>query len=175
MTLQNFRQRQRPCRLAFGIALTLSSSTGVLAQTPASPNDSSACTYDTCALRLQGQRLLRGTSGSRVLTLGPWRASSLRPHVAWSDSASYHAAIFDRHYTAGTRLTTIGLLGTGVMGLLYGEHLRGGEDWSDATFIAHAAASALFLGLLEYGSRRLARAHGGLSRAVWWFNRDLPR
>ena len=156
-------------------AVSLLSNAPMAAQEPSLPNAASTCTYDTCALRLEQRRLLRGGEGQPVLSLGSWGAPSLRPHVMQSDSALAYAAEFDRHYTVGTRIGTLGLLGAAVMGALYAHYARGGDDLSDREVIAQLGGIALSFGLTLYGGRRVDRAMRGLSRAIWWSNRELPR
>ena len=68
----------------------------------------------------------------------------------------------------------LGLLGAAVAGALYAWY----EDRSlssDRPIIVPLGAVAVSLGLTLYGDRRMDRALRGLSRAIWWYNRDVPR
>ena len=160
--------------LSFVLAALLLSNAPAAGQDPSLPNAASACTYDACALRLEQRRLLRGVQSQPVFTLRLWGAPRLRPHVASSDSALAYAAEFDRHYTAGTRFGLLGLLGAAVAGALY-TNSEGAADLSDREVIVQLGVVAVSLGLTLYGGRRVNRAMRDLSRAIWWYNRELPR
>jgi hypothetical protein len=154
-------------------ALLLLAWSELSAQHPTPVRDSVACTYDACALRVEGRRVLRGASGQPVLSLGMWGASPLAPYAATSDSAASYAAEFDHHYTPGTRWMTIGLLSSAVMGAVVGATRTG--DVADRELAATLGGIALSFGIFTYGNRRVDRAFRALSRAIWWTNRDLPR
>ena len=160
--------------LSFVLAVILLSSAPAAGQEPSLPNAASTCTYHACALRLEQRRLLRGAEGQPILSLGIWGAPSLRPQVASSDSALAYAAEFDRHYTAGTRTGFLGLLGAAVAGALYA-HYDDRALSSDRPIMVPLGVAAVSLGLTVYGGRRMDRAMRSLSRAIWWYNRDLPR
>jgi hypothetical protein len=156
------------------VAPLLLGGSSALGQDPRIVPDSVACTYDTCALRLEGRRVLRGHAGHRVLSLGMWGASPLTPFASLSDSGATYAAEFDRHYTPGARWSTLGALGIAVLGTLLG--LRGDlPEISDREGMMYLGGIALSLGLFTHGERRVDRAIRALSRAIWWANRDLPR
>ena len=159
--------------LSFVLAVILLASAPAAGQEPSLPNAASTCTYDACALRLEQRRLLRGAEGQPILSLGTWGAPSLRPHVASSDSALAYAAEFDRHYTVGTRVGFLGLLGAAVAGALYASYDSALS--SDRPVVVPLGVVAVSLGLTVYGGRRMDRAMRSLSRAIWWYNRDLPR
>jgi hypothetical protein len=160
--------------LSFVTAASILLNAPMVAQEPASPTAASICTYDTCALRLEQRRVFRGAEPQPLVTLGAWGASSLRPHVAPSDSALAYAGEFDRHYTVGTRARTLGWLGAVVSGVLYARY-EDNSDHSDGEVTVLLSTLVLSLGVTTYGGRRMDSAMRGLSRAIWWSNRELSR
>ena len=162
-----------PCLRLIGGAFLLAATVS-RAQGP-SPATANGCSYETCALRVENRRVLRGASSAPVLHLGLWGADSLRPLISPTDSALKYAAEFDNHYTPGTRFSTLGLLAAAAMALLYLHEDRGVYGLSDRATTVHLVGAGVSLGLLMYGGRRVDRALRGLSRALWWSNRDLPR
>ena len=150
--------------------LTLAGLAGVcVAGLPAqAPRD---CTYDRCAMRVEHQRLVRGVPGAEtdVGQLGLWSPPRLAVLVQQSDSARYHAELFERHYRAGARLS---LLGGAVGGALLGLGWRASDERDGWRL---AAASVPFLALSLYGEHRRSVGRRALARAIWWYNRDLAR
>jgi hypothetical protein len=126
----------------------------------------SACTYSRCALRvdyrLLSTRLVRGASGESVSRLG-WFGSGVEVLLAASDSAAYHA----REYQG--RQHTSDVLGIGAGALLLIAAVQGDEPGAGLPFLLGGAAVELIALPYWLGSRR------SLDRAVWWYNRDLPR
>ena len=131
-----------------------------------------SCSYDGCALRVEPGRaffgapvLLRGAAGERVGRFG-LRGPDLAGIVAGSDSAVAHARAFRPHQR---RAGLAGLLSTaaGVTALVLG--LNDAND--DNVWPASIAAGAL--GAYAGYEARLAQRE--LSRAVWWYNRDVGR
>ena len=133
------------------------------------------CSYDVCSLRVEENRILKGTAGTEVGRLGGWSATALVPLVVQSDSAQFYARQFDQHYAAGTRWTFFsGLaLGVAVVFLLDRDH-DAGEHWNGNDW-AWVSGLAVSLGTGVYGERRLKLARRGLARAIWWHNRELAR
>lgn len=134
-----------------------------------------ACSYDVCALRVEDDRILKGTEGTEVGRLRGWSATPLVPLVVQSDSAQFYARQFDQHYGPGTRWTAFsGLaLSVAVVFLLDRDH-HAGEHWNGNDW-AWASGLAVSIGTGAYGSYRLRLARRGLARAIWWHNRELPR
>jgi hypothetical protein len=91
--------RQRKA-LALLTSLWASTSGQSQAQTTAT-----ACTYDTCAIRVEGGRLLRGATSVEVGRLGLWSAPRMTDLLQGSDSARTYATRFDQNYNSGTRLS----------------------------------------------------------------------
>jgi hypothetical protein len=152
-------------------AAMIASSGRLLAQSsPPAPG----CAYDQCALRVEGNRILRGASGESVGSLGVFSATNLTGLVSGvlSDSATAHARIFDATYGRGSTLALVGAL---VAGAALGvEHSRRDQRLTGGTSTVFAiAVSGMVAGLV--GVREVAKAHDALSRAIWWHNRELPR
>lgn len=135
------------------------------AQTSTPARDAAACTYDACALRLEGRRVLRGVSGQPVLSLGMWSAARLAPYAGPSDSAVAYAAEFDHHYTPGTRWRTVGLFSSAIMGAVVAA-MRNGET-TDGESAATLGGIAFSFGILHlWQPTRRARPPRPLARHV---------
>jgi len=123
----------------------------------------SACTYSRCALRVDygflSTRLVRGATDERVSRLG-WFGSGVDVLLAGPDSAAFHA----RQYKSRSQIS--GALGIMAASLAFVGTLQG-DDGAPLVL----TGIALELVALPYwlGSRR------SLDRAVWWYNRELPR
>ena len=90
-----------------------------------------ACSYDVCALRVEDDRILKGTEGTVVGRLGGWSATPLVPLVVQSDSAQFYARQFDHHYAPGTRWTAFSGLALGVaVVFLFDRDHHAGEHWN---------------------------------------------
>lgn len=155
-------------RRVFLLAFALAAVSPVLAQQV----PDSLCTYDACALRVEpaflGARLVRGTEGIPVAGLGLF-SSNLSEVVAPSERALEHARIYDRTRTPAA-LTA---LGAGLL-LAFGSAATNG----DAFEVSDGVALGALLGGVGLGvvSIRLSlRSRQAFSRALWWYNRDLPR
>jgi hypothetical protein len=142
----------------------------------AAPAIAAPCSYDTCALRVEQGRILRGIASVRVGRLGAFSATRLSPLVIASDSAQRYAAAFDQHYGPGMRWAAVGGIGLGVVTVVVLDpserqrHSDGqwrGRDWG------LLAGLLVSIGASEYGRRRVERARRALSRSVWWHNREL--
>jgi hypothetical protein len=130
----------------------------------------SVCTYDECGLRVEPGGLfrtpvlLRGARGQHVAgfgRLGP----DLPRIVAGADSAVAHARAFRPLQRRA-----------GVAGLLAGAAAVTAialDAASDANDSAPFSIGAAVLGV--YAGFETRRAVRELSRAVWWYNRALPR
>ena len=135
---------------------------------------SPGCSYDQCALRLEGNRILRGASGERVGKLGVFSAANLSALVSAvpSDSALAHARIFDANYGQGSRLLFGGVL-TAVVALTV-DRARRDQGLTGGSWAPLAIASCGIV--IEFvGARKVVRARDAFSRAIWWHNRELPR
>jgi len=126
-----------------------------------------ACTYDTCALRVERRAIVGGVEGRVVTPIGYFRTDVGR--VPWqSDPARRYARLFARDYTPGRLLYVLGTVAYTV-GVFEGYRREEGfTGWPLAAVIGG-------VGVGVYGSYRLRRADDALSRAIWWHNRELPK
>jgi hypothetical protein len=139
------------------------------------PPGGAACSYDVCALRVEEDRILKGSHGTEVGRLGAWSATPLVPLVVRSDSAQFYALQFDRHYAAGVRWSALSGLALGVAAVFlldrdhHADEHWNGNDWAWASGLAFSLATG------AYGGHRLRLARRGIARAIWWHNRELTR
>ena len=124
--------------------------------------------YDVQALRLEshwGQyHILRGADGAVVGKAGVFRTADVEKIVAGSARAETEAKLFRVSHRSGAIATTLGAL-TFVGGLIA------------STNSSNSAATPIImiggLGGVLWGMRRFDSAYSSLSRAVWWYNRDI--
>lgn len=148
-------------------------SIAVLALCSTAARGQAACTYDECALRLEpswfGETLVRGQGSTKVGTVSAFGGSRLGHIIQQPDSARMYIQTYDRNYTPGALVATLGGIAAAVSWFVVaaneGRHER--RNW---TVIAVAAT-----GVSWYGAHRLDVAQRALSRGIWWYNRDLPR
>ena len=155
------------------LAITVFSLLPVSAPAQPTPRPA-ACTYQTCALRVEagwlGRRIVRGQSGELVANVGLF-GPSLVEVVQGSDSATYHARIYDRDRRVATVLVPAGFVLTAIP-LVRNRPLSG----SDRSFTASdwtLLGSGLLLQIIGGGFAM----HGdrALERAVWWYNGSFAR
>jgi len=131
---------------------------------PAAAQEPAACTYDACALRVEDNRIVRGARGAQVARWGLFQTPELTSLVQGSAQAEEHARIFDRTAPRAQWVSLAGAL------LLVAPRLNDDRHTSDVELGAVISGAALTL----YGATLQVRAQRALSRAVWWYNRDLP-
>jgi hypothetical protein len=126
------------------------------------------CTYDRCALRVQPPTLntplmlVRGVDAEEVIRLGLLEPA-VAPWVALSDSAVAHARVYDVMYDRGSLLNIAGtVIAIGAPVLLRGTMQK-------------IAFTGVGVGMSIYGGILVNQANDALNRAVWWYNRELPR
>jgi hypothetical protein len=124
-----------------------------------------SCTYDQCALRLEQNRIVAGAEGRRIGSLGFLTSTDLTTTFAISDSAAFHYDVFRDNYVSGTVWS---MLSGGALGVA----LLGGFDMSN-TMQLGLIATSIVAGAI--GGHKTRRAQSGLSRAMWWHNRALPK
>ena len=130
----------------------------------------SACTYDTCAVRVEpaffsAPKLLRGRAGEEIGRLGGF-GGGVDSLLAGPDSAAAYA----RRYVTNTKRSAIlGLLGTVafVVALARDDHLA---DADPTTATIALTGTAFAVASIPFS----LRASRSLSRAVWWYNSALP-
>ena len=155
----------RHARFATLAALTLvAPSLG--AQAPAG-----ACTYDTCALRREGvffsQRVVAGVGG-RVVARQGFAGFRLDSVLAASPRALAEARIHRREARVGGALLLAGTV-LGAVALVDAARDRDDLTTARATMLVAGAGMSLV------GGWRAQIADRALNRALWWYNRDLPR
>lgn len=130
-----------------------------------------ACTYKTCALRVEpvlfGVALVQGSSGERVARLGGF-GSGVDLLLSGPDSAAAHA----RTYVRSTRTTAFLGLGAVVAYAtvaLRTDSFRGHAD--DGDIALTVGSVGLAIATIPFA----IKAQRALSRAVWWYNAELPR
>jgi hypothetical protein len=126
----------------------------------------SACSYGQCALRVEDRflstRLVRGASGESVARLG-WFGSGVGVLLAGSDSAAYYARQYRSRRTTGDALGLVG--GALILATIWTT-----DDVVDSRPLILGGIALHLISLpFALGTRR------SLDRAVWWYNRDLPR
>ena len=124
------------------------------------------CTYDRCALRIEGRRVLAGTQGERLGNIGPFSIPDLDQRLTLSDSALAHYRIFRNNYRSGTLWALAGgaLWGVGYLSI----DAQDGYALPVVALTGSVVASVI-------GLRKSVRAQKALARTVWWYNRDLQR
>lgn len=165
------------CRLAAVVAAALSVAAGPLfpraglAQTRAIE----ACSYDECALRVEPRvfgapRIVRGTFGAPVASLGLFGADVERI-VQGADSAVRHARVYRASQRWAVAATVAGfVLGSVAIAQCDDTGFIFPSCSGSAMPLAVGALAGTFYGAFEY-----RRANRALARAVWWYNRGLPR
>lgn len=127
--------------------------------------------YDENALRVvsrQGNmRILRGIDGTVVASGGVLHGPRLADLVSQSENAVAEAKIFERDYDPGQSLLGVGIafLGAAI----------GASRITDINPVIQVGLYATAFASLGYGGRKLHSAYEALSRAIWWYNRDLKR
>jgi hypothetical protein len=130
----------------------------------------SALSYDARALRFESSwgkvRIIRGADGQLVGTGGWFRDIDLEKLVASSPSALSQARLYETNNFRGSLVGTLGAV-TSVVGLVLTTNGSNG-----------AASPALIIGgvgAMVWGVQHVNMSYSALSRALWWYNRDLPR
>jgi hypothetical protein len=136
---------------------------------PAALTDS-AHTYDARALRFESSlgnvRIIRGADGELVGTGGWFRDTELEKLVASSPNALAQARLFEKNNFRGSLIGAVGAL-TSVVGFVLTTNSNGSAS-SPALIIGG-------VGAMVWGVQHVNMSYSALSRALWWYNRDLPR
>jgi len=139
--------------------------TGVAAMAAQEPS------YDENALRVvsrQGSmQILRGVEGTVASRAGIFHGPRVADLVAQSDSALAEAKIFERDYQPAQWL-----LGTAIVSL--GAAIGASRINDINPFIQVGLTAATFVSF-AFGAKKLLSAYEALSKAIWWYNRDLKR
>jgi hypothetical protein len=126
--------------------------------------------YDTRALRFESSwgnvRIIRGADGTVVGTVGWFRDFDVEKLLATSPSAVAEARVYQTDNFRGSLVGGIGAATT-LVGVLVA-----------ANSSNNAASPALVIagvGAMVWGAQHLSMSYSALSRALWWYNRDLTR
>jgi hypothetical protein len=139
---------------------------------PSSPARAADSThnYDARALRFESSwgnvRLIRGADGPVVGTGGWFRDFELEKLLASSPSAVAQARVYQTDNFRGSLVGGIGAATT-VIGILV-----------TANSSNNASSPVLIIGgigAMVWGAQHLSMSYSALSRALWWYNRDLAR
>lgn len=133
------------------------------------------CSYDRCALRVEPRvfeapQIVRGTFGVPVASLGLLGADVERI-VQGADSAVRQARAYrdSRRRTLAAGAASVVLASAAVAQCDEPGFILPGCSGSAGPLFVAAIAGTI------YGSVEHARANRALSRALWWYNRALPR
>ena len=126
--------------------------------------------YDARALRFESSwgnvRLIRGADGPVLATGGWFRDFDLETLLASSPSAVAQARVYQTNNFRGSLVGGIGAVTT-VVGVLVA-----------ANRSSNASSPVLIIGgvgAMVWGAQHLNESYSALSRALWWYNRDLTR
>jgi hypothetical protein len=126
--------------------------------------------YDAQALRIESHwgdfRIIRGAEGPVLGTVGLFRSYDVEKLVAQSPLALAQARVYQANKAPGS---IVGI--AGIATVLTGIVVAGNS--------ANNASSPILIiaggGAMLWSARHLHDAYAALSRAVWWYNRDLVR
>ncbi len=125
--------------------------------------------YDENALRVvsrQGNmRILRGVDGTVVASGGIIRGPKLAHLVSQSENALAEAKIFERDYDRGQWILGLGIASLGAA--------IGASRIPDINPVIQVGLYATSFAAIAYGGKKLESAYRALSKAIWWYNRDL--
>lgn len=127
--------------------------------------------YDENALRVESRQgnlqILRGIEGKVAARAGIFHGPNLSNLVIQSDSALAEAKVFERDYQPGQWLAALGIATLGAA--------IGASRINDINPVIQVGLTATSFTSLAYGGKKLHSAYGALSKAIWWYNRDLKR
>jgi hypothetical protein len=126
--------------------------------------------YDENALRVETRmgefQIVRGLNGPVVGKIGMFSRPDVAPLVAPSERAMSEGREFNRNHGPGM---AAGLAGMVIFATSVASSSIAGTTWgSTAGMVAGGV-------LTMYGAVRLDKAYSSLSKAIWWYNRDLKK
>ena len=140
----------------------------LLGATTMSAQDSS---YDENALRVESRlgdlQIVRGISGTVVARAGLFRGPKVTNLVSSSEPALAEAKVFERDYNPGQYMAAAGIA---LLGAAIGAARI--PDVNNGITSGLIGSSVLLIGV---GGSKLESAYRALSKAIWWYNRDLKR
>jgi hypothetical protein len=127
--------------------------------------------YDENALRVESRQgnlqILRGIDGKVAARAGMFHPPRLANLVIQSDSALAEAKVFERDYEPGQWMAALGIATLGAA--------IGVSRIADINPVIQVSLYTTSFAALAYGGNKLHSAYGALSKAIWWYNRDLKR
>jgi hypothetical protein len=136
---------------------------------PATAGDSTH-SYDGQALRFETRwgnvSILRGSSNTLVGTAGWFRDPGLEQILASSPRALTEARSYETQNFRGSLVGGLGALATAV-GIVVAAN---GSNDASSPILVIAGVSGMV-----WGAQHLSMSYAALSRALWWYNRDLSR
>jgi len=126
--------------------------------------------YGAGALRFESSwgnvRIIRGADGPVVGTVGWFRDFDLTQLLASSPSAVAEARVYQTDNFRGSIVGGIGAATT-LVGVLVAAN---SSNNASSPVLVIAGVSAMV-----WGAQHLSTSYSALSRALWWYNRDLTR
>lgn len=126
--------------------------------------------YDSQALRFETSwgnvSLLRGSSNTLVGTAGWFRDPGLDQLLASSPRALKEARGYEMQNFRGSLVGGAGALATAI-GIVVAAN---GSNDASSPILVIAGVSGMV-----WGAQHLSMSYAALSRALWWYNRDLSR
>jgi hypothetical protein len=142
----------------------------VAAPARAETTPDSTHSYDTGALRFETSwgnvSILRGSSNTLVGTAGWFRDPGLEQLLASSPRALKEARGYQTQNFRGSLVGGIGALAAAV-GIVVAAN---GSNDASSPILVIAGVSGM-----AWGAQHLSMSYAALSRALWWYNRDLSR
>lgn len=127
--------------------------------------------YDDNALRVESRRgdlqIVRGAQGTVVARAGVFHGPRIAILLSQSDSALAEAKVFERDYGPGQYLAALGIATLGAA--------IGASRIPNINQVIPTGLTIASVSLITYGGTRLESAYRALSKAIWWYNRDLKR
>jgi hypothetical protein len=127
--------------------------------------------YDENALRAESHlgdlQIVRGRDGAVVARAGVFRGPRLTGLFSPSEQATAEAKVFERDYNPGVYIAAAGIATLGAA--------IGASRIPDINNGIPSGLTAAGVLMIAYGATKLERAYRALSRAIWWYNRDLKR
>jgi hypothetical protein len=127
--------------------------------------------YDENALRVESRlgdlQIVRGTQGIVVARAGVFHGPRVAALVGQSEKAVAEARVFEREYAPGQTVLALGIATLGAT--------IGASRIDEINLAIPATLSVATFSLIAYGGVKLERAYRALSKAIWWYNRDLKR
>lgn len=128
-------------------------------------------TYDDNALRVETRygdlQIVRGALGTVVARAGVFSGPKVANIVSGSEHALAEAKVFERDYQPGQSVVAIGIATLGAA--------IGAWRIPEINPAIPTGLTIVSVSLITYGGMKLESAYRALSKAIWWYNRDLKK